>query len=132
MVINKKHTLFLSLLVVSFMVLANEGDFEQKYASEQKYKTKNYELVITTYCPQGEVSCDKVTLFSKDLTNNYSIQLKGKTLSSKCPDLCNFVGYVFKKENYYYEVVLAQGYYYSITNFDTGETLVNEDIVDAP
>lgn len=91
------------------------------------FHSENYLLEIKVNCAEGNVSCDDVTMKSRNLKDNYAITLQGKTINSNCPDICDFKGYFFEKEGYEYYLYLQGDDYYAIKHND--KTLVYEKII---
>ncbi len=70
-------------------------------------KTKNFSVTITRNCPEGNVTCNKVTYYGKNLKTGNSIRLTGKTIHKTCADgvtPCQFLGYEFRNRDYLYRV----------------------------
>jgi hypothetical protein len=76
-------------------------------ANAETLKTKNFSIKITVNCPEGNVTCNNVTYFGKDLKTGKSIRLTGKTIHSLGADgvtPSRFLGYQFRNNNYIYRV----------------------------
>jgi hypothetical protein len=76
-------------------------------ANAETLKTKNFSIKITVNCPEGNVTCNDVTYFGKDLKTGKSIRLTGKTIHSVGADgvtPSRFLGYEFRNNSYVYRV----------------------------
>jgi hypothetical protein len=61
-------------------------------------ETPNFIVRIEVNCPEGEVTCDRVTYRGKSKKTSRQITLPGKTVHTLCADgetPCRFVGYQF-------------------------------------
>jgi hypothetical protein len=70
-------------------------------------RTKDFRITITNNCPEGNVVCNNVTYRGVNVSTGASIQLRGKTLHTRCADRvtpCRFVGYEFPNGAYRYVV----------------------------
>ena len=63
---------------------------------------KKFIAKIEEHCDEGNLSCENVSLTSKSIKANQSINLKGKTINTNCPDICDFQGYRFTNGEYDY------------------------------
>ncbi|PXW22015.1 hypothetical protein [Pantoea sp. JKS000250] len=66
------------------------------------FEGKKFRADITYDCEEGNVSCDNVSLKSTRVKDNSSIVLKGETINTNCPDVCDFRGYRFANGQYDY------------------------------
>jgi len=66
------------------------------------FKGGKFKAEIKYDCEEGNVTCDKVSLKSTSLKDNSSISLKGETINTNCPDICDFQGYRFTNGSYDY------------------------------
>jgi hypothetical protein len=81
--------------------------FFSSVANAETLKTKNFRIQITRNCAEGNVTCNKVTYFGKDLRTGKSIRLNGKTIHSVGADgvtPSRFLGYEFRNNKYLYRV----------------------------
>jgi len=95
-------------------------------ALAQKLVTEHFEIIITSNCAEGEVTCNNVTYDGKNRKNGSSIHLKGKTLHSLCADgvtPCSFQGYAFTNGNIDY-IVHENGLLEVVQN--NSKVLINE------
>jgi len=69
------------------------------------FDSQKYTARITSWCEEGNVGCDDVTLDSKSKRSGKSILLHGKTININCPDVCNFRGYAFENADYTYTFI---------------------------
>ena len=76
--------------------------------SASRFEGKIFEADITYGCEEGNVTCDKVSLKSKRVKDNSSIALKGETINTNCPDVCDFRGYRFTNGQYVYSFYPSQ------------------------
>lgn len=93
----------LALCVLSTVAIGLKVDV----ANAESLKTKNFSVKITRNCPEGNVTCDNVKYFGKNLNTGDSISLTGKTIHATCADgvtPCRFLGYEFPNGNYLYRV----------------------------
>lgn len=70
--------------------------------SVSHFEGKIFKADIEYGCDEGNVTCDNVYLKSTRVKDNSSIFLKGETINSNCPDLCDFRGYRFTNGQYDY------------------------------
>lgn len=70
--------------------------------SVSKFEGKTFKAEIEYGCEEGNVTCDNISLKSTRVKDNASIVLKGKTINTHCPDVCNFQGYRFTNGQYDY------------------------------
>ncbi|KAA8669603.1 hypothetical protein F4W08_15870 [Pantoea dispersa] len=70
--------------------------------STSYFEGKKFKAEIEYGCQEGNVTCDKVSLKSTRLKDNSSISLKGETINTNCPDVCDFQGYRFTNGKYDY------------------------------
>lgn len=78
------------------------------FANGETLTTKNYIVEIKRHCAEGSVTCDNVSYIGTSKKSGNSIQLKGKTLHSRCADgktPCRFYGYQFQNGNITYKVL---------------------------
>lgn len=64
-----------------------------------KLETPTYLIRIEVHCPEGAVTCDRVTYSGKSKKSGRHLTLPGKTVHSLCADgvtPCRFVGYQFR------------------------------------
>ncbi|KAB8333428.1 hypothetical protein SD80_016580 [Scytonema tolypothrichoides VB-61278] len=95
----KKYAALLALLPVATLWT--------QAAHAETLKTKNFKVTITRNCPEGNVSCNNVTYFGKDLRTGKSISLTGKTIHTTGADGVTpgrFLGYQFRNNEYVYRV----------------------------
>ena len=71
-------------------------------ASAETIRTASFEIKISRQCAEGNVSCDRVTYYGKDLNTGKSIRLRGKTVNSG--NSYRFLGYEFRNGKYLYSV----------------------------
>ena len=69
-------------------------------------ETENYVVEITFGCPEGHVTCDRITYKGVSKKTGKALTLRGKTVHTTCADgvtPCRFVGYAFQngKHNYF-------------------------------
>ncbi|KAA5950829.1 hypothetical protein F3I27_01265 [Pantoea sp. Bo_2] len=76
--------------------------------SVSHFEGKKFRADITYDCEEGNVSCDNVSLKSTRVKDNSSIVLKGETINTNCPDVCDFRGYRFAKGQYDYSFYPSQ------------------------
>ncbi|WP_414147513.1 hypothetical protein ACMGGR_18270 [Erwinia sp. BNK-24-b] len=69
------------------------------------FDSPKYIARITTWCEEGNLDCDDVTLDSKSKISGKSIFLHGSTVNVNCPDVCDFRGYKFENNGYLYYFV---------------------------
>jgi hypothetical protein len=70
--------------------------------SAETIETANFQIKITRYCEEGNVSCDRVTYVGKNSTTGKSIRLNGKTLNNS--HSYRFLGYEFRNGKYTYYI----------------------------
>lgn len=107
-----RNSLFASLLcmaTISFYCYGNDNGIDS-------FQCENYILKIKVNCPQGNVFCEDVTMTSKNLKDNYIIELKGRAINANCPDSCDFRGYFFEKDEYKYYFYPEDNEYYVLTS----------------
>jgi hypothetical protein len=95
----KKYAALLALLPVATLWT--------QAAHAETLKTKNFKVTITRNCPEGNVTCNNVTYFGKDLRTGKSISLTGKTIHTTGADGVTpgrFLGYQFRNNEYVYRV----------------------------
>lgn len=63
---------------------------------------KKFKAEITYACKEGSLTCKKVYLKSTKINDNSTITLKGETINTNCPYVCDFQGYEFKNGKYNY------------------------------
>ncbi|MBW4590872.1 MAG: hypothetical protein KME33_37780 [Aetokthonos hydrillicola CCALA 1050] len=76
-------------------------------ALAETLKTKTFRITITRSCPEGNISCNKVRYYGRNLKTGNSIHLVGKTIHTTCADgvtPCRFLGYEFRNKQYLYRV----------------------------
>jgi hypothetical protein len=76
-------------------------------ANAETLKTKSFSVKITRNCAEGNVTCNNVTYFGKNLKTGQSIRLTGKTIHTVCKDgvtPCRFLGYEFRNNKFLYRV----------------------------
>lgn len=76
-------------------------------AGAELLTTKSFSVRITRHCTEGNVTCNNITYFGKNLKTGQSIGLLGKTMNIPCPDgvtPCHFLGYQFQNGSYQYFV----------------------------
>ncbi|PZL85280.1 hypothetical protein CKF42_17865 [Pantoea sp. ARC270] len=66
------------------------------------FEGKHFNAQITYGCEEGNLTCDKVLLKSVSLKDGSFIVLKGKTINTHCPDVCDFKGYEFSNKTFNY------------------------------
>ncbi|RRW66905.1 hypothetical protein EGJ48_20655 [Pantoea dispersa] len=66
------------------------------------FQGKAFNAKIEYDCKEGNLTCNDISLKSSSLKNNSSITLKGETINTHCPDVCDFQGYQFKNGEYEY------------------------------
>ncbi|AYH01652.1 hypothetical protein F6Q07_02495 [Pectobacterium parmentieri] len=66
------------------------------------FQGERFKAEIVYDCEEGNVSCDKLSLKSTSLRDNSSIILKGETINTNCPNICDFKGYRFSNGKYDY------------------------------
>lgn len=93
------HLIMIVLLVSPSFVLAK---------SVSHFKGKIFKADIEYDCDEGNVTCDDVSLKSTRVKDNSSIFLKGETINSNCPDVCDFRGYRFTNGQYDYSFYPSQ------------------------
>ncbi|WP_152542815.1 hypothetical protein [Erwinia mallotivora] len=71
---------------------------------------KKYQVKITSNCEEGEMTCDNIVFESKSKKSGKSIVLKGETVNTDCPGVCNFRGYRYKNGDYSYTILSNQQY----------------------
>lgn len=76
--------------------------------SVSHFEGKIFKADITYGCEEGNVTCDKLSLKSKRIKDNSSIVLKGETINTHCPDICDFRGYRFTNGQYEYSFYPSQ------------------------
>ncbi|MBA5701922.1 hypothetical protein [Pantoea agglomerans] len=86
------------LLTIGFMCLPSLALAN----SVSHFEGKKFKAEIEYGCEEGNVSCNKVSLKSISLKDNSSIALKGETINTNCPDVCDFKGYRFTNGKYDY------------------------------
>lgn len=76
--------------------------------SVSHFEGNKFRADITYGCEEGNVSCDNVSLKSTRVRDNSSIVLKGETINTNCPDVCDFRGYRFTNGQYNYSFYPSQ------------------------
>lgn len=76
--------------------------------SVSHFEGKTFRADITYGCEEGNVSCDNVSLKSTRVRDNSSIVLKGETINTNCPDICDFRGYRLANGQYDYSFYPSQ------------------------
>ena len=69
--------------------------------------TPGFRIVVERHCPEGSVTCDRVSYLGEDRQTGASIRLTGSTSHSVCADgvtPCRFLGYRFQNGNTTYVV----------------------------
>jgi hypothetical protein len=97
----KKYVGFLAVLPIASLVLWSQT------ALAETLKTKSFNVSITKNCPEGNVTCNNVTYYGKNLKTGASVRLTGKTIHTTCKDgvtPCRFLGYEFRNKQYLYRV----------------------------
>ncbi|WP_036625080.1 hypothetical protein [Pantoea sp. AS-PWVM4] len=86
-------------ILVLLILLAPASAYSKStsYFHGQRFKAE-----ITYDCEEGNLTCDKVYLQSTRIKDNSTITLKGETINTNCPDVCDFQGYEFKNGKYNY------------------------------
>jgi hypothetical protein len=82
---------------------------------------EKFKAVIEYDCNEGNLTCDKVFLKSTRLKDNSSIELKGATINTNCPDVCDFQGYEFDNGKYNY------AFYPSLKGNDVWDYIITEN-----
>lgn len=76
-------------------------------ALAETLKTQNYNIKITRNCAEGNVTCNNVAYYGRNLKTGASVRLTGKTIHTTCADgvtPCRFLGYEFRNKQYLYRV----------------------------
>jgi len=76
--------------------------------SVSHFEGKIFKADITYSCEEGNLTCDNVSLKSRKVKDNSSIVLKGETINTNCPDVCDFRGYRFTNGKYEYSFYPSQ------------------------
>ncbi|EXU74454.1 MULTISPECIES: hypothetical protein [Erwinia] len=99
----------MKLLIVCFslLVISSAAYAEQ---SVEVFDGKKYQVKITSNCEEGEMTCDNIVFESKSKKSGKSIVLKGETVNTDCPGVCNFRGYRYKNGDYSYTILSNQQY----------------------
>lgn len=79
--------------------------FASHYAVADTFNGKKYTARITSWCSEGNLTCDDVSLDSKSKRTGNSILLTGKTYNTDCPGMCNLRGYIFENKGYTYRFI---------------------------
>lgn len=66
------------------------------------FEGQKFKAEIEYDCDEGNLTCNKVYLKSTRIKDNSTITLKGETINTNCPDVCDFQGYEFKNGKYNY------------------------------
>lgn len=85
------------LAIFVFLVPASACSKVMSYFLGEKFKAE-----ITYACKEGSLTCKKVYLKSTKINDNSTITLKGETINTNCPNVCDFQGYEFKNGKYNY------------------------------
>ncbi|WP_205298254.1 hypothetical protein [Candidatus Pantoea formicae] len=90
----------LSILFILTIIFFSSCEAHADHSSI--FTGKKFVANIEDHCDEGNQSCDKISLKSKSIKTNQSINLKGKTINTNCPDVCDFQGYRFTNGEYDY------------------------------
>jgi hypothetical protein len=99
---NSKKTIALlaSLPIATFSLWSGA-------ALGETLRTKTFDILITRDCEEGNVTCNSVLYYGKNIKTGAEIRLKGKTIHAKCADgvtPCRFLGYEFRNNQFLYRV----------------------------
>lgn len=103
------------ILLVIFVSLAPISAYSK---SISHFQGQRFKADITYACEEGNLTCDKVYLKSTRIKDNSAISLRGSTINSNCPDVCDFQGYQFSNGKYQYS------FYPSIKGHDLWDYIV--------
>ncbi len=90
-----------TLFLLSTVLLA--ADSFPKHILE----TENHMVEITVRCPEGNVTCERVSYKGINKKNGATLELRGETMHTTCGDgvtPCRFLGYRFRKGKTHYFV----------------------------
>lgn len=106
------------ILVMFFIFLTSTSAYSK---STSHFIGKKFKAEVTYTCEEGELTCDKVYLKSTRIKDDSAISLKGSTVNSHCPDVCDFQGYRFTNGKYEYS------FYPSIKGHDLWDYVITLD-----
>jgi hypothetical protein len=83
-----------SFLLAALAAVAGVGT-----ACAETLSTPSYLVTIERQCPEGEVTCDRVSYLGENRKTGARLALRGETVHALCADgvtPCRFLGYRFK------------------------------------